>query len=175
MTVTVEVTDPQKLVEALLYVAARLRAPGRHNVSKMLYFADRMHLEHYGRMISGDSYIKMEYGPVPSLTYDLMKVAGGKQVHEPLKRHQELVQRSFECQGTSLRIKRDADLSYLSESEIECLDAAIAQHGHKSFGQLVDDSHDGAWNSVDENRPIPLANIVRDLPNAEAVAAYHAS
>jgi hypothetical protein len=41
-----------------------------HSVSKVLYFADKEHLEKYGRFICGDSCYAMKHGPVPSQIYD---------------------------------------------------------------------------------------------------------
>jgi uncharacterized phage-associated protein len=38
-----------------------------------MYFADRKHLEKYGRFICGDSYVAMKHGPVPSEIYDILK------------------------------------------------------------------------------------------------------
>jgi len=42
-------------------------------LSKLLYFVDKEHLLSYGRTVIGDRYIKMEFGPVPSSGYNLMK------------------------------------------------------------------------------------------------------
>ncbi len=49
----------------------------------MMYFADRLHLERYGRFICGDSYVAMKNGPVPSFTYDILKARRFKQRHLP--------------------------------------------------------------------------------------------
>ena len=39
----------------------------------VLLFADKKHLERYGRFITGDTYSAMENGPVPSFAYDVVK------------------------------------------------------------------------------------------------------
>ncbi|WP_409530306.1 Panacea domain-containing protein [Shinella sp.] len=46
---------------------------GRFHALKTLYYADRAHLQRYGRPITGDRYIAMENGPVPSYAYNAVK------------------------------------------------------------------------------------------------------
>jgi len=67
----------EKSVEAILYIAQNVKQPTFHSISKMMYFADKVHLEKYGRFICGDNYVAMKHGPVPSGTYDILKVARG--------------------------------------------------------------------------------------------------
>jgi uncharacterized phage-associated protein len=43
------------------------------NLSKVMFFADRSHLRQYGRPVTGDLYIAMANGPVPSRIYDMVK------------------------------------------------------------------------------------------------------
>ena len=40
---------------------------------KLLYLADRAALTQMGQPITFDHYVSMDYGPVPSTTYDLLK------------------------------------------------------------------------------------------------------
>lgn len=58
--------DKEKTIEALLYIVTRYGEVGRFHALKTLYYADRAHLQRYGRPITGDRYIAMENGPVPS-------------------------------------------------------------------------------------------------------------
>ena len=69
--------NAEKAIEVILYIAEHIKEPTFHTVSKVLYFADKEHLEKYGRFICGDSYIAMRRGPVPSGVYDLLKLARG--------------------------------------------------------------------------------------------------
>ena len=75
-------------LQAMLYVLSKLGTADMHKVSKILYFADRSHLSKYARSITGDDYIKMSYGPVPSNVYDIMKAVRGDsflRIHRKLK------------------------------------------------------------------------------------------
>jgi len=68
----------EKTLNAILYIASKMGgAVDMHKLSKTLYFADSEHLSKYGRSITGDVYIKMKYGPVPSKTDDILKAVRG--------------------------------------------------------------------------------------------------
>ena len=171
MTVHIKHFDRDKALEAILYIAKNLRAPTFHSISKMLYLSDKLHLQEYGRLICGDRYVAMEYGPVPSAIYTMMKVAAKEQSIDV--DWDEIIQDALDVRhGREVIPKRDCDVDMLAESEIECLQKVIAEYGHKSFGQLTDITHDSAWNATDDNQTIPLASIVATLPNAAEVAGY---
>ena len=74
--------DKTKALNALLYVANRVQRKDFHKIFKIVYFADRQHLAEWGRPITGDTYIAMDAGPVPSRMYDMMKIVrGGRPDH----------------------------------------------------------------------------------------------
>lgn len=52
--------DREKALECVLYLASRIAEPGLHNISKLLYFADKRHLDMHGRLLYGDEYVAME-------------------------------------------------------------------------------------------------------------------
>lgn len=159
--------DPQAALNAVLYVASRVAEPTFHKVSKLLYFADRKHLERYGRLIFGDNYVAMKNGPVPSRVYDLLKAA----------RFNHFSVAAFEIEERMsggrpvpvIRALQEPNLDELSQSDLLCLDEAIAEYGEKCFAELTSLSHDEAWKSADENDFISLEALARSLPNAEAL------
>lgn len=165
--------DPRRALELVLYVANRVRRPTFHSVSKVLYFADREHLSRFGSLLTGDSYVAMRHGPVPSATYNLLKAAAGRQDSWIPARFFELVSDAMQVEEKH-RVKplRDADLDRISASQRECLDVSIKQNGRLSFKRLADKSHDSAWKSADENDLIELKSIAKTLPNAREVLAY---
>lgn len=63
----------KKAVEALTYIASKWPGITAFYASKVLFFAEKLHLNRYCRPIIGDTFIAMPYGPVPSTIYDFIK------------------------------------------------------------------------------------------------------
>lgn len=171
MAIHVRLFDREKAIEATLFIANLLSNPTKHSISKMFYLADKLHLQEYGRLISGDRYIAMEYGPVPSAIYDMMKVSAGQYRIDPDV--DEFIQEAFSIQnGRRVVPNRTPEITFLSESEIECIQETVRQYGKKTFGELTDITHDNAWKATEENQPIALLNIASTLPNAAELIPY---
>lgn len=172
MPIHIKHFDRDKALEVILFIAKSLQgAATYHSISKMLYLSDQLHLQEYGRLICGDRYIAMEYGPVPSAIYDMMKVAAMRKSIDV--DWDEIIQDAMGVRhGRNVFPKRDCNMDLLSESEFECIQQTLSKFGKKSFGELVDITHDSAWNSVEENETIPVDAIVALLPNAAEVADY---
>jgi uncharacterized phage-associated protein len=159
--------DVEKTIEVILYIADRI--PNTYRALKVLYFADREHLDRYGRLICGDSYVAMKLGPVPSGAYDLVKSARGDGWSWPIS-----VSDSFTVQDDNKTIVplRKVNLDLLSESDIECLNVSIEKYGHLSISDLIKISHDSAYNAADPNDYIPLEEIVKSLPSKVELLEY---
>lgn len=53
-----------RAISSILYALKQLGGrTDMHKLCKILYFADQRHLSLYGRSITGDRYIAMQYGP----------------------------------------------------------------------------------------------------------------
>lgn len=173
MAVTPIRFSPEHAIELVLYIANKLRYPSFHSVSKVLYFADREHLSRYGSLLSGDTYVAMRHGPVPSEVYNLLKAAANR-------RESHISPLYFQLVGEALRVEgkhrvlalRDANADLLSSSQRECLEISLKDNGRSSFERLTRKSHDAAWKSADENDFIDVKAIARTLPNAKDVLAY---
>ena len=171
MSVHIKHFDRDKALEAILFIAKSLQNSTFHSISKMFYLSDKLHLQEYGRMIFGDRYIAMEYGPVPSAIYNMMKVAAKKQSNNV--EWSEIIQDALNVRHSREGLpKRDCDMDMLAESEVECLQKTIAKYGKKTFGELIDITHDSAWHATDDNQTIPMESIVATLPNAAEVAGF---
>lgn len=158
--------DEAKAVEVLLYVTDRVQ--DMYAALKVVFFADGNHLEKYGRLIYGDSYVAMRHGPVPGLAYDMLKQDKGAGYLNAVP-GREL----FAHEDQDRLPKREPNLALLSESDIECLDEAVECYGDKSFRELKDLSHeDRAYQAADENDLMSFEDMVRSLPNADEVLEY---
>lgn len=158
-------------IQAILYIANRIgERKDIHKICKTLYFADQGHLSKYGRSITKDIYIAMAFGPVPSNIEDIFKALRGDSYFsgcvEDLKPYFDFANKYI------LVPKKDADLDYLSESDLECLDSAIAKCKDKSFEELTQMSHDLAWSNTKRDRKISFKDILREAGDDEEYASY---
>ncbi len=165
--------DRNAALSAVLYIVNQVPQPTFHKISKVLYFADKYHLKNYGRFICGDNYVAMNHGPVPSTIYDLLKaVRDGATLAfdgDTLRQYKDAleVEQNYCVSG-----KTEANLDFLSESDLEALDYAIKEYGHLSFKELTDISHDEAYESAGYNDFIEVEAIAKTLPNSETLLAH---
>ncbi|MDZ7704883.1 MAG: Panacea domain-containing protein [Trueperaceae bacterium] len=167
-------TDRDILANTLLYVINRVRNPDRHRVAKVLYLADKCHLERYGLPITGDRYIKMHHGPMPSLTSDTLRALGGEH-HPNTPEVSELAARlegALYVEGQTLQAGQTADPNELSDSMIECLDDVISDYDTLYVNGATDLSHDAAWESTALHQIIPVERIVATLKDSELLLDY---
>lgn len=160
------VFDRDAAVNALVYIARRVPDPTFLRVVKVLYFADRKHLERYGRFITGDAYQAMKHGPVPSEVYTMLKAARLGRLGEGPFRVEERASNAGDVLPVPVVVPLvEPDLGALSESDLECLDAAIAEYGRKPVGELSRLSHDAAWDAAGDNDLISVEDIVATFDN----------
>ncbi len=159
-TMTTPIFNSEKSLQAVLYVANRLERKDFHKIFKVLYFADMEHLNNYGRSITGDTYIAMEYGPVPSAIYDIFKVVRGDSYQWP---QVDTLKRLFTVKNRyMIEPIKDADLSLLSNSDITALQNSIDEYGKLSWDEIVERSHAYAWNSTQLNSRISVEDILKE-------------
>ena len=151
--------DRIKALNALLYVANRIQRKDFHKIFKIIYFADRQHLADWGKPITGDTYIAMEAGPVPSRMYDMMKIVRGDSYHPDM----EGLGKFFQVENWMyVRPLVDADLNKLSRNEQEALDDSIRKYAQLSYDEIKEKSHDVAWRSTARDFSIKWEDIARE-------------
>ena len=157
----------EKTVEMILYLAKRVKNPSIMSIAKLMYFADKTSLEEYGRFISGDSYVAMQHGPVPSSAYDLMKAARDGE------------QYGFVIEGDyRIRALREANFDEFSDSDIACLERIVDIFGNYPAWQLREMSHDETWSEAWANAspknsvPISVESIVNHFDEADDLLEF---
>lgn len=151
--------DKVKALNALLYVACRVQRKDFHKIFKIIYFADRQHLAEWGKPITGDTYIAMDAGPVPSKMYDMLKIVRGDS-YLP----------DTEGLGAFFKVENwmyvqplvDADMNKLSKNERNALDDSIAKYAGLSYDEIKEKSHDIAWRSTARDFSIKWEDIARE-------------
>ena len=157
--------EPEKALESILYTASRVRNADMYLSLKTLYMADKKSLGRYGRFIAGDWYSAMKSGPVGSNAYDIVKFVRGDNNFSAVPHAVD----AFQMNGNSIVGLRDPDMDWLSESDVECLDLAIAEMGRYSFWRARDKSHDEAYHATPRNARMSEAAIAKTLKNGAAV------
>lgn len=174
--------SPEKALESALYIATRVNNATLHEVLKLRYFADKIHLADYGFLASGDKYVAMKFGPVASSLYDLLKAARGDESGWLDPRLYEITAKALQVERGSNRVValREPRLEYLSKSDLRALDAAISRYGGMQFSERTDLSHDDAWKAAWKaaqeegagQSPMPVVSIAKTLENADELVDH---
>lgn len=154
-----------KAIESILYLAKKISDSDKYGICKLLYLADKISLENYGRFIFGESYVAMKEGATPSNAYDLLKNASNQPIN------------GIEVVGNQVIPMREPNLGYLSESDIRCLEQIIRKYGDKPLDRRRD-AHDDAWRRSWNNRGskqssiIPVESIAELFPDSADLISY---
>ncbi len=167
--------NPQKIIEAITWAANRLPGSDRYTILKILFYADKYHLQKYGRPVTGDIYIKMTAGPVASLAYDIIKR------NTSLPRELLLTaDKAFKTASNSnheyppIEAVRCPDLDWFSGTDLECLEKAAGYCSDKTFTALKNTTHqEVAWLEASMNCEMDFSLFIdEDVPNREELLAY---
>ena len=159
--------DARKALEVVVYIAKSVH--DRHGILKALYIADCQHIREYGRSLYSEEYRAMQFGPVGTTAYDLIKVAAGENESDD----REIIQQGIEAKGKKyVAALREPDRKMFSDSDVECLDAAIKKCRWLSFQARTNLTHDAAYLAAGPNGWITTNDIARQAPNSEALLDY---
>jgi uncharacterized phage-associated protein len=141
--------DSEKVVNAIAYFAAQCPGATKMKICKLMYYADKAHLNRYGRPITGDTYIRMRKGPVPSMGLNLMRHTAYFEYAS------ELFDKTIEVKGISVRALQDFNRNIFSRSDVRIMDETIKAFGDRTAEDLSDLSHEeDAWKNSEMNRKI---------------------
>ena len=167
-----------KLIESILFLIAQASERNyqltQYDIVKSLFFADKSHLNRFGRPITFDNYVAMPNGPVPSRAYAILK-----NEIEPATLGLE----SFPWDRTTgehanpkaclfKNPKRAPSEDILSESDMEALSDAFATVKSLTFGQIRKLTHDDpayitAWGEGESNNAPISYGMLFDIPDFE--------
>ncbi len=127
----------QKALAAILYLANKAGKIDLYALLKTLYYAEKYHFQQWGRTITGDTYHRLPFGPVPSKMYDMLKsVRGDGLWSTDLADCLEFVDRA------TIIPKAKPDMDRLSQTDIEKLDESFMERSRKNFDQLCEEAHE---------------------------------
>ncbi len=130
--------DIRKAIEAsatLLRLAPH-RMMGRKRLLALLYIADRESIKKTGRPIVGGRLVAMDYGPIHSEVYDLIK--GSHSAQPDWSGH-------FQNEDYFVKLTKDLSPSALSRFEVGLLNAVSAEHLGQDDFDVALDTHREEW------------------------------
>jgi hypothetical protein len=134
----------EKAYAALRIMLSSVPSADLHTVLKACYFADKAHLNKYGRPIFGATYRAMKFGPVPLEIYEMAK---GEALWLA-----ELQLDSFPWAITGHRLSRlsdePVDTSTLSQTDLEALEGGFLLSRRMTFNQRTAATHGSDWQAA---------------------------
>jgi uncharacterized phage-associated protein len=167
-----------KALEALCWIAREWPGVTAFYVSKIMFYAEKFHLNRYGRPIMADTFKAMENGPVPSTV--LNYINGHERAAQMTNRVRAAVRVTPNHGRKHVEATREPNAALLSDSDIECLRDALALCRNMSFGQLSDMTHrERAWANADLNQTMDYEDFIdADNPHRDEIierAQMHAA
>lgn len=177
--------DLHRIEAAILYLLASAQELSQYDIVKSLFLADRAHMNKYGRPITFDNYVAMEHGPVPSMAYDALKPEYAYRQRFGHERPWTSIPDPANPKANRFTALRKPRLEYLSETDREELDAALAMVRSLTFPQLRRLTHEDpayveAWErrGAKASAPIRLALLIEEdgeeLASDLSYVSFHA-
>jgi hypothetical protein len=148
--------NTSKALEAIVWLAKRRPRIDFYHIVKCAFYADKYHINKFGRPIAGDQYIADTYGPLGKTIYGILRgdpiemLALGGNGSLP-----------FEIVGRwQILASRDANIHLLSDSDIEALDYAVDEFADRSFDDLYRKSHDDPAYMAANGGPMRFEDLI---------------
>jgi hypothetical protein len=162
--------SPRKAYQAILWMLSREhgRQLDLHIALKTCYFADRSHLNAYGRPIFGALYKAMPYGPVPLQIYEMLK-------GEPYWLSELDADRFPWGIGGRGMITPDEGLptpnyGVFSESDMEHLERGYDRASRMTFNERTRETHGPDWRRANLG-DMDYADMIEDGPDHDEKVA----
>ena len=154
--------NEDKALSALAFIASERPGFSAFFVSKIMFYAEKAHINAYGRPVLGDNYVKMQDGPVPSKIKNYVDEKWHK-VKKPAHFEDFVTINHGEWVSWLYRGKQVSDFALLSDSDKDCLREAIAFCEPKSKEELSDLTHlEKSWLNARPNRWMDYRDFVDD-------------
>lgn len=153
----------QKMINTLRYITQSIHE--LYTIYAVLYFADKRHLSRYGR-------------PVCDF-YEVYRA--DKYVILPIFSHDILYGEQFTLDPTGFNSVAPAELDYLSESDLKCLDETMKEFKDKKQHRVKSDpdriiklfQNEECWKSTKVGEKISWRKIVElDIENGQEILEY---
>ena len=154
----------RKTVEAVLHIVDQMGGEiNQYNLLKVMFAADKYHINTYGRPVTACKYKKLQFGTVPVPVYEMLN----KKKLENYLKELEMDELPFRLeqgeQGHRVHADRKANIDFLSETDIKALKYGIKEYGRLSFDEAKKKNHEEiSWRETKQGGIIPFELMVEN-------------
>lgn len=150
-------------IHLLLYILQKLGGRSDiHKLFKIVYFAERNHLVKYGRTMSQNLY----HGS------DATLLSTSHEIYHSLIQNETMYAKHLSIINTiEIHALKDADLDYLSESEIKSIEDSVSKY-RLSLTKSLDLSTDGPAPHTTLGREVDILRIAKEEGASEEMLKY---
>ena len=112
----------EKLLNAILFFAKKVKHPSRAKMFKLLYFLDFIHFKETGRPVTNQDYYAWKFGPAPRDLWRELKEGKVPEDFKPYLSIETYKSSDEEKQGFNFKPKTTPDLSVFSPREQRILE-----------------------------------------------------
>jgi len=143
--------DIEKIVNAIKFFKNKnVLHLGKTKLMKLLFFADKKHLQMFGRPIFYDKYFKLPHGPVPSLTLNIIDSLNEDENYDlqeyatEFRKHIKIKESKFDngIKQTEFEVIGDFDEEVFSKSELKVLEIVAQEFKDINAKRISDLSHE---------------------------------
>lgn len=163
--------DIKKLANFISYfIENNVKYLGRTKLMKLCFFADKYHLETYGKPILNYNYTKYPRGPVPLSVYSLITNSENTDrddLESEIREFNVHINVKEKQLGTSPRFEsyKPFDEKFFSKSQMIILDRLVLEFKDMDRDEISDLSHDTlAWKSVNLHENISYSSMIDNNP-----------
>lgn len=157
--------DREKTTESIIHLSDKVDQATVMKLVAILYLGDKLHLQSYGRTITGDQYVGNTLGVYPKNTYNMLM---------------EGVIGSFIQSDGVVVPMRAIERGKFSGTDIQTLNTLVEKYNGLSAQELQDMTKDAAWvqsvgGDYDETKGdvfIDMFDIVNTLDDAKRIFDY---
>ena len=140
----------EKVANAIIFfVEKNIEHFGKTKLMKLMYFADKEHLEKIGRVMFYDNYRKLPRGPVATFTYNIISSTDAndgddfKSYIDNFSDFVEIQKKDINQKNSATRFnpKNSFDNTFFSKSEIEILENVAKKYKTYTKEQISEESH----------------------------------
>ena len=164
---------PDKFINATLFFAEHTNPKklGVTKLMKLLFFADFLHYERYGRSILGDKYFRLPEGPVPSRSFNFFRETFEKNKKTGLEENIKIIEnivKDYSIKEIKPLKKYNSDV--FSDSDIEVLSEIAKKFYNDTGTKMASETHEIPFiKEASRIVPIDYRNVIEGNENKEYV------